>query len=140
MPFACSICEQESTRICVFCTKDACNIHVCARCGCCSDCCPCEVPLNEAPLNEPMVREPMRSPVAETGQGMSALEPDLAELAPPEFPLSSGLDVDLTELDAEFAAPGGEPVGAAPDSWTSDESQSATPEEPAAEPSETPEV
>jgi len=134
VPFACSICEQESTRICVFCTKDACNIHICARCGYCSDCCPCEVPLNEAPLNEPM-----RAPVAEAMQAMPALEPDLAELAPPEFSLSPELDVDLTELDVEFAAPG-DPVDATPDSWTSDESQSATSEEPAAEPSETPKV
>jgi hypothetical protein len=140
MAFFCSICGEDSARICARCTKDACNIHVCARCGCCSDCCPCEVPLNEAPLNEPMVREPTRPSVAETGQGMPALEPDLVELASPDFPLSTGLDVDLTELDAEFDAPGGEPVVAAPDPWTSDESQSATPEEPAAEPSETPEV
>lgn len=48
MPFACSICEQESTKICVFCTKDACDNHLCERCGCCSDCCECEVPLEEA--------------------------------------------------------------------------------------------
>ncbi|PYT34874.1 MAG: hypothetical protein DMG58_03700 [Acidobacteria bacterium] len=126
MPFACSICEQESTRICVFCTKDACNIHICGRCGCCSDCCPCEVPLNE----------PMRANVAEAVQAISVLEPELAELAPPEFALSP-------ELDAEFGAPGGEPgdpVDATPDAWTSDESQSATSEEPATEPSETPKV
>jgi hypothetical protein len=134
VPFACSICEQESTRICVFCTKDACNIHICARCGYCSDCCPCEVPLNEAPL-----KEPMRAPVAEAMQAMPALEADLADLAPPEFSLSPQLDVDLTELDAEFAAPG-DPVDATPDAWTSDESQSATSEEPATEPSETPKV
>ena len=132
MPFACSICEQESTRICVFCTKDACNIHICARCGYCSDCCPCEVPLNEAPLNEPM-----RAPVAEAMQAVPALEADLADLAPPEFSLSP--ELDLTELDAEFAAPG-DPVDATPDAWTSDESQSATSEEPATEPSETPKV
>ena len=47
MPFACSICEQESTRICGYCTKDACAMHICERCGCCSDCCDCEVPLDE---------------------------------------------------------------------------------------------
>ena len=47
MPFSCSICEQESTRICGFCTKDACDMHICERCGCCSDCCQCEVPLDE---------------------------------------------------------------------------------------------
>jgi hypothetical protein len=47
VPFSCSICEQESTRICGFCTKDACEMHICERCGCCSDCCQCEVPLDE---------------------------------------------------------------------------------------------
>ena len=133
MPFACSICEQESTRICVFCTKDACNIHVCGRCGCCSDCCTCEVPLNE-PLSEPM-----RAPVAEVLQSMPASELDLADLVPPELARSAGVDADLTELEGEFAPPG-EPDAATPDPWTADESQSATPDEPAAEPSEKPEV
>ena len=46
MVFLCSICEQESTRICVNCTKDACSNHLCGRCDCCSDCCDCEVPLD----------------------------------------------------------------------------------------------
>jgi len=45
--FLCSICEQESTRICVNCTKDTCSNHLCERCGSCSDCCDCEVPLDE---------------------------------------------------------------------------------------------
>jgi hypothetical protein len=48
VPFVCSICEQESTKICAFCTKDACDNHLCERCGCCSDCCECDVPLDEA--------------------------------------------------------------------------------------------
>jgi hypothetical protein len=47
MAFSCSICDQESTRICVFCTKDACNNHLCDKCGRCSDCCECEVSLTE---------------------------------------------------------------------------------------------
>lgn len=47
MPFSCSICEEESTRICVSCTKDTCANHLCERCHCCSDCCECEVPLDE---------------------------------------------------------------------------------------------
>lgn len=51
MPFACSICEQESTKICAFCTKDACDNHLCERCGFCSDCCECEVPLDEVSLH-----------------------------------------------------------------------------------------
>jgi hypothetical protein len=44
--FSCSICEQESTRICASCTKDACDNHLCDQCGFCSDCCECDVPLN----------------------------------------------------------------------------------------------
>lgn len=47
MPFQCSICGEESTRICALCTKDACNNHLCEKCGRCSDCCECEVALFE---------------------------------------------------------------------------------------------
>jgi hypothetical protein len=46
MPFICSICEEESTRICVSCTKDTCGNHLCEKCGSCSDCCSCEVALD----------------------------------------------------------------------------------------------
>ncbi len=41
--FTCSICGESSQRICVACTKDACENHLCARCKCCSDCCNCEM-------------------------------------------------------------------------------------------------
>ncbi len=51
MPFACSICGEESTSICVWCTKDTCANHLCQKCARCSDCCECEVPLTE-PLHE----------------------------------------------------------------------------------------
>ena len=47
MPFTCSICEEESTRICVACTKDSCDNHLCEKCFRCSDCCGCEVALNQ---------------------------------------------------------------------------------------------
>ena len=47
MPFTCSICGEESTRICARCTKDACDNHICERCLRCSDCCECEVALAE---------------------------------------------------------------------------------------------
>jgi hypothetical protein len=47
MPFTCSICGEESSRICVQCTKDACGNHLCAKCLQCSDCCECEVTLDE---------------------------------------------------------------------------------------------
>jgi len=46
MPFRCSICEEESTRICISCTKDSCENHLCEKCSRCSDCCGCEVTLN----------------------------------------------------------------------------------------------
>lgn len=45
--FTCSICDAASTRICVHCTKDACANHLCDRCFRCSDCCNCEVRLDE---------------------------------------------------------------------------------------------
>ena len=47
MPFLCSICGEESTRICARCTKDACNNHLCEKCFRCSDCCECEVVLTD---------------------------------------------------------------------------------------------
>ncbi len=47
MPFVCSICEEQSTRICVRCTKDTCSNHLCEKCGACSDCCDCEVLLDQ---------------------------------------------------------------------------------------------
>lgn len=49
MPFACSICEQESSRICARCTKDTCSNHLCEKCGACSDCCDCEIRLDAEP-------------------------------------------------------------------------------------------
>jgi hypothetical protein len=58
MPFHCTICGEESTRICVWCTKDACGNHLCTKCGRCSDCCECEVPLDEVTHASPPVHEP----------------------------------------------------------------------------------
>jgi hypothetical protein len=77
MPFACSICEQESTRICVLCTKDTCSNHLCEKCGCCSDCCGCEVPLVESMEPGAEYAEPIH---AETIHAAPILaEPFLAE-------------------------------------------------------------
>lgn len=56
----CSICGEESTRICARCTKDSCNNHLCEKCLCCSDCCECEVVLSET--SHPVVR-PVHRPV-----------------------------------------------------------------------------
>jgi hypothetical protein len=65
MPFACSICGEESTRICVRCTKDACDNHLCEKCLRCSDCCECEVRLS-AParmmVHSPAAPEPEAEP------------------------------------------------------------------------------
>jgi hypothetical protein len=56
MPFICSICEEQSTRICVRCTKDTCSNHLCEKCGACSDCCDCEIHIDqEEPAYEPLV-------------------------------------------------------------------------------------
>ena len=54
MPFICSICAEESTRICARCTKDACNNHLCEKCRRCSDCCECELALTETPQTLPL--------------------------------------------------------------------------------------
>ena len=42
-PWNCSICAEPSQSICLFCTKDTCDNHLCVRCGRCSDCCTCDV-------------------------------------------------------------------------------------------------
>jgi hypothetical protein len=62
MPFTCSICGEESTRICVRCTKDACDNHLCEKCLRCSDCCECEVKLSAPPRM--MVHAATPDPVA----------------------------------------------------------------------------
>lgn len=54
--FQCSICGESSTKLCVFCTKDACNNHLCDRCHRCSDCCLCELPTS-APDAAPHVEK-----------------------------------------------------------------------------------
>ena len=100
MPFACSICEQESTKICAFCTKDACDNHLCERCGCCSDCCECEVPLDEtAAQPQPVAAsEPEPAGVVEPVASSSELA-----AAPDPAPQPA------TELPAFDASPSGPP-------------------------------
>ncbi|HEY3823689.1 MAG TPA: hypothetical protein VGL82_03980 [Bryobacteraceae bacterium] len=53
MSFVCSICEEQSTRICVRCTKDTCSNHLCEKCGACSDCCDCEIRLDDSGPHDP---------------------------------------------------------------------------------------
>ena len=74
MPFSCSICGEESTRICVRCTKDACENHLCEKCRRCSDCCECEVAL--APHAAESVRDALHGAVA------AQAEAPLAEASP----------------------------------------------------------
>lgn len=96
MPFTCTICGEESTRICVRCTKDTCANHLCEKCGRCSDCCECEVPLEEPVHEAAVVHEPPpveeAAPVEEPApvpEAVPAEEPALAEAAPaePELPV-----------------------------------------------------
>jgi hypothetical protein len=51
--FSCSICSEPSTQICTWCTKDACNNHLCPHCLRCSDCCDCELGLDPEPQTAP---------------------------------------------------------------------------------------
>ena len=67
MAFTCSICEEESTRICVACTKDSCENHLCERCSRCSDCCGCEVRLDDELAKAPV--EPVASEADGTDLG-----------------------------------------------------------------------
>src|SRR5262249_4362253 len=55
---------EGSTRICARCTKDACDNHLCEKCLRCSDCCECEVSLDETPrpVVRPAVPEPPPAP------------------------------------------------------------------------------
>ena len=79
MTFTCSICGEGSTRICARCTKDACDNHLCEKCLRCSDCCECEVALDEAarPVVKPFaIRVAPPPPVPESG----AVPPPLAEV------------------------------------------------------------
>jgi hypothetical protein len=86
MAFQCNICGEGSTRICVRCTKDSCDNHLCEKCLRCSDCCECEVTLS------PHVPESVRA----------ALQAEVAEAVPaPELPAEP-------ELAATVANP--EPV------------------------------
>lgn len=58
MTFTCSICGESSQEICVFCTKDTCENHLCQRCHSCSDCCVCESPIILEKKAEPVPAEP----------------------------------------------------------------------------------
>jgi len=105
MPFFCSICGEESTRICARCTKDSCNNHLCEKCLRCSDCCECEitladnhhgVPVNSAraamhaeappPNPEPQPVPPHPSPDPDPDPEPLPEEPAEADASPREWP------------------------------------------------------
>ena len=100
MPFHCTICGEESTRICVWCTKDACSNHLCAKCARCSDCCECDVPLSAeeaAPVDavaepaaehaaEPAVESPNTDFVAPFEPSVFAEPPDVPDPADHDGP------------------------------------------------------
>ena len=65
MTFICNICGEVSTQICVRCTKDACPNHLCEKCGRCSDCCECEVALDESPHGFTSVSQALHPPKPE---------------------------------------------------------------------------
>ena len=96
MPFACSICEQESTKICAFCTKDACDNHLCQRCGCCSDCCECEVPLEEAAPHHDAPAEADHPPVPTLAAAPEATAPPVAHS--PAFDAPSAEPPETSEV------------------------------------------
>ncbi len=75
MPFQCSICGEESTRICARCTKDACDNHLCEKCLRCSDCCECEVRLNAPVVEQAHAAEPAAPEPAEAAPADAAPEP-----------------------------------------------------------------
>jgi len=91
MAFHCNICGEESTLICVRCTKDTCHNHVCDKCHRCSDCCDCEVVLEdhaqghgyapEIPAGTRAHEAEARNQTAEAGAVTAAMEaePEVSE-------------------------------------------------------------
>jgi hypothetical protein len=80
MPFTCSICGEEATQICARCTKDVCSNHLCEKCLKCSDCCECEVVLQE--------QAPPAARSATTAPGEPPAEPHTTQTSPETSELS----------------------------------------------------
>lgn len=94
MPFTCSICGEDSTRICVRCTKDACDNHLCEKCLRCSDCCECEVHLSAparmaipAALPDGAAAAAIPNPEPEPEPPLPAPDPDPNPTPAPEDPV-----------------------------------------------------
>ena len=88
MPFVCSICGEEATRICARCTKDVCNNHLCEKCLRCSDCCECEVTLSEPAtgISVGSARSVFRASTVKPIEPEIAPEPPLPMPEPPHPP------------------------------------------------------
>ena len=86
MPFTCSICEEESTRICVSCTKDSCENHLCEKCSRCSDCCSCEVRLDDDERKLPAWLEPRTARRAKQVEELPDADPPPQYYAEPAEP------------------------------------------------------
>ena len=108
MAFLCSICGEESTQICVRCTKDACRNHLCDKCHRCSDCCECEVPLDQPMHAAPAVREHDAAPVPAPE---AALEP-VPEPAPVPDPAPVPEPAPIEETAPVESAPPEPDLGA----------------------------
>ena len=89
MPFQCSICDEPSTRICVRCTKDACDNHICEKCLKCSDCCECEVALDATPRIAHTIHTPPEPELQAEGEAVAEAEDaEDAETEPESAPLA----------------------------------------------------
>jgi len=116
MPFTCSICGEQSTRICVRCTKDACNNHLCEKCLRCSDCCECEVTLDDTGHGVPVsparaVAHPVEGPVE---AALHESGPDSATPAVQDEPAAPALGDVQSAPEHEPAPPALEDEPAAP--------------------------
>jgi hypothetical protein len=99
MAFFCSICGEESTRICVRCTKDTCSNHLCDKCQRCSDCCECELTLSDNGLPAATARSVFPRPEAE----------------PEPQPIKSGFAGDSEKPEPSEPIPNPEPDPAPPE-------------------------
>ena len=120
MPFACSICEELSTHICVSCTKDACANHLCLRCNRCSDCCECEEPLAESTPVETVAQAAIRNaPFVATAPAHAPAPPQRVESIPQPEPEPDSPEPESAFVDGAdaLAAPESavEPAGIPPE-------------------------
>ena len=81
--YTCSICSEPAADICVYCTKDACPNHRCDKCLRCSDCCDCELQLDEEQRHEK--EDIMHARAESNGAGGELPGPDSGDLTRPGY-------------------------------------------------------